>query len=426
MPKTLAYIIFDNADHPQCWLQWNTHLDGYNFFGGHVELIDQSPADAAVRELLEEVDGELKKKWGIDTSKAPPLPLLQQDILPLLTPLSDSSGLLVTFFSRRRQHEITTVCHYFKLDTNLLPPALLERLAWLEQQHIKVNGNTIPLVQKMNADQLAIEADASLANPFIQTAREHGFITAPATSSTPYLLNCTQLAQALAVIHKRWSPTDHADVSINVTPPNIPLGNILTNWDGDIRFSLEVCLKGQDERFIAQIPYPIEGVFCLQSSDVLTPFTPSQNIWHPCLIEREGYWAIKTKRGDTWRYELRIVTPLHGVKSIFFDDTLSVKKSKNGMQESLGRKWTDRIESKKLPDGTKKTRFLTPHHTNSNLPQEYLDKLPVDKSQWLVPATRAADILANYATDDSSKRIKDCFAYMLDHPAGDLPSGLHP
>ena len=72
IPKTLAYIIFDNADHPQCWLQWNTHLDGYNFFGGHVELIDQSPADAAVRELLEEVDGELKKKWGIDTSKAPP------------------------------------------------------------------------------------------------------------------------------------------------------------------------------------------------------------------------------------------------------------------------------------------------------------------------------------------------------------------
>ena len=46
-------------------LQMNRHLNGYNFFGGHIDE-GEGPMDAALRELQEEISQEeLQERWNI-------------------------------------------------------------------------------------------------------------------------------------------------------------------------------------------------------------------------------------------------------------------------------------------------------------------------------------------------------------------------
>ena len=164
-------------------LQLNDHLNGYNFFGGHVGE-DETPRGAAIRELREETgNDELKNRWEIEISRAvadEEWNRINDDLHEIKAP--PYAGNKFPFFSLRSHREKSKAeknaeIHFFSLRIRPLDhPSLFNVLTDLAKQEVSFgeNATSKPLCKFFSRSMLFSEAWSNIDNPFLRHAFKSG------------------------------------------------------------------------------------------------------------------------------------------------------------------------------------------------------------------------------------------------------------
>lgn len=353
-----AFVILasKHSDESGCyWLQGNRHLRGPNFFGGHVEACDASPLDAASRELLEEIgDEELRdhQRWALDIDGIPALTANPESVRALLRPLHADTPIRLPFHSLRYGRDRVGICHFFLLNLDESPEGreIEARLAWLEgRSHPSIPG-LFPAV-RLGRNALVAEARRNWANPFLRSYLEK--FSPVDLPMPPYRLNPTDLeGRLLALLHERF-PDDKGNLFVRLELPDS--GDVMDAFRyGDVlRMTLEIRTSTQSEIFRSRLPYPHEGVFVLGEESGMPGEGVPLTIWHPALMARPGYWAIRRFHANGRQVKVLRVASLRG-------STIDIP--------------LERVDGKKR--GRTASRKIRLPARLGNLPENLLNRLP--------------------------------------------------
>lgn len=283
----LAFVVIKerSLSGVRFWLQWNIHLRGLSFFGGHIES-DESPLVAASRELLEELgDDELSSRWQLDLSTLPPFKVSEATVASALRTIPELQGNTLPFYSARMDTERSAVCHYFELNVEDIP-SIRDRLHSLSHICSSLRNN-LPVIREMGQGALVKEAWKNYYNPFIRL-----YIKKTRTGlnqEKPYELDFQDIENSLERILQTYFEDP---VSATLALPRHEKVSMPTSAGRTPKLTLQVRIASSGRVFSALVPYPRNGVFPVDSSDPSGVFKTEYRIWHPVLVEQPGYWAI--------------------------------------------------------------------------------------------------------------------------------------
>ncbi|AGX88740.1 NUDIX domain-containing protein [Candidatus Symbiobacter mobilis] len=291
----LAFVVcksVDMADAPSYWLQGNVHLLGPNFLGGHVDP-GESPRDAAIRELIEELgDAELGAKWGLSTDSAPGFSVDRLALIKFIKPLHGDDPICLPFYSRRASMERVGLCHFYELDLSSTPEgnAIEERLHWLA-------GRTHPddpslfASQRLTGAELLAEAWRNPVNPFIRAYVKH--INRSMTNVPVFKLDLADLESQLEARLRTAMPLENSCISATLVLPKTADIQDAFAYGDSLTMGLELRWSGSDDVFRARMPFAHEGVFVLGEAARDAGHSVAYSRWHPALVAQPGYWAVR-------------------------------------------------------------------------------------------------------------------------------------
>lgn len=308
----LSFVIIEvketESDEIRYVLQLNKHLNGYSFFGGHIDE-NESPKDAVIRELKEElqIDGvktEIEDRWDYTIKgniKKSEIYLIEENIKKI------DGEFKLPFRSLRAERENSpsekiAEIHFFKLCINSeFFPGIYNRLNELQTakfsgycgDNIKTfQGETI--CKSFTATELVDEAWSNKDNPFIRFAIKQGIIPFPddKEKTLPFIFNTPAVEIKLQQeIEKILSPVfKDENLDIHIIAPEAGAVKYHLRAKKTLLAILELRRTGSEKVARVLFPYPANGVFIIRSDSGLQA---SKWIWHPRLITKPGFWKIK-------------------------------------------------------------------------------------------------------------------------------------
>lgn len=337
-------------------LQLNRHLNGYNFFGGHVDE-QESPDQAALRELREEVGArEMKERWGLNLDADPP----EQEWAALATDLKEiDGGFLHPFFSLRAHREgkaeerVARLHAYRTVITPERHPNISKRLDTLTETSVASpwDGKERPLCRLFSPEELMDDAWQSPYNPFPRFFIKRGAIDEFDASATalPFVLDVPRfeawVEDRLNLLFKHALRLEAGEeIAVTVMPPGEEDVDLALASNYTLQARLEVRWTGSMEVYRARFPYPYHGVFLLRSDN-----QPKSGrwIWHPRLKCLPGVWRVRKFTSDGVKNLLRLA--LDGRRGPWSIDTEGTTKARENSAEQVLKTWKRRTATL-LPD----------------------------------------------------------------------------
>lgn len=314
----LSFIIIrlDSADADNLYpLQLNSHLNGYSFFGGHIDNAE-TPGDAALRELREETgNDELSKRWGIQLPGKIPdeeWRKARDELYEFKKPSEPVSRL--PFFSIRAQRENQQAeknakVFFFRLTISQSQyPHLFASLVSLSQQTVIFNNQSEkkPLCRLFSVSELFEEAWANVDNPFLRLAIKLGMVKSLKEHllAPPYIMHLPALETFLqtrlaSLLEKSLNLAGGDSLDFRVVCPSEDEITLCMRSNHTLRATLEVRWTASNEILSLSFPYSAHGVFILHS-DSSEDGRAGKWAWHPRLVGQPGLWLLRkytAKRG---------------------------------------------------------------------------------------------------------------------------------
>lgn len=289
-------------------LQLNRHLNGYSFFGGHIEE-SESPREAALRELKEETGcQELKSRWGIELSgevRDSEWKKVHESLQAVNGPHDNASRL--PFFSLRarrenKEPEKVAHVHFFRLVADRAQfPTLYEQLVTLSRSAVGTEEDFIEanLCKLFTAEQLVREAWENQDNPFLRFALKKGVLRIPHDSllTAPYILHPSALETFLQdrlehLFDNALNLSVGESLDVAMLCPGQDEIRLCMQANQTLRAGLELRWTGSNEVVRLCFPYPAAGVFILRS-ETSKDGRAGKWVWHPRLVGIPGLWLIR-------------------------------------------------------------------------------------------------------------------------------------
>ena len=295
-------------------LQWNHHLDGYSFFGGHIDG-NETPKEAAVRELKEETGAqELAQRWGVDLADSVPEEEWQRvaDTLEAIEGPVDGACRL-PFRSLRAEREglppeKTAEIWLFRLriDPGRFP-RLCERIELLTKTAATYTDSSFEgeICCSDSRTEFVRRAWDNPNNPFLRFAVKQGVVpmTTEERLSPPYSINIPALESSLQarleeLFAKALNLGTGEALDVRIVAPGADEARFCIDANRTLKARLEIRWTGSDEFFRISFPYPEAGVFIVHSDNT---HSAGSWVWHPRLVSRPGLWLIrrhKIRKGE--------------------------------------------------------------------------------------------------------------------------------
>lgn len=289
-------------------LQLNRHLNGYSFFGGHIEETE-SPRKAALRELKEETGcRELKSRWGIELSgevRDSEWKKIHAGLQPVNGPHDNAFRL--PFFSLRakrenKEPEKTAHVHFFRLVADREQfPTLFERLVTLSRSAVGTEEDFLGanVCRLVTDEQLFREAWENQDNPFLRFALKKGVLRIPDSRllSAPYILHPPALETFLQnrfeyLFDNALNLSAGESLDVTMLCPSEDETRLCMLANQTLRARLEIRWSGSNKVIRLSFPYPAAGVFILRS-ETSKDGRAGKWVWHPRLVGIPGLWLIR-------------------------------------------------------------------------------------------------------------------------------------
>ena len=311
----LAFIVLirESYDGSQRYvLQLNNHLNGYSFFGGHIEK-GETPLQAALRELKEETGRtELGKRWAIEVSEN--IPETEWRLIKSACKAvkrGNDSAFWMPFHSARAGREgkipeklAKVFLFELIIDSNRYPK-FSQRLIFLNKAKTSIRQKSLTreVCRTFQRFELIDEAWKNLANPFIRlyVKARAKYIMEEQQQSAPYLFNIPAFELIAQQFLSEWfdralNLSCGSSIDLRILPPAPGIARICINSNTTLKARIELRWSSSDEVFRIDFPYPESGVFVLHSDKTLDsdkPYEAGCWVWHPRLVGCPGLWLIK-------------------------------------------------------------------------------------------------------------------------------------
>jgi len=295
-------------DEEKYILQYSRHLNGYNFFEGHIQTNEQ-PRETAIR-TLKEATGfrEIKQRWGIEfADEITPKEWQKVDGSLKVIAGSYEDGFKLPFFSTqatKNDENLEKVAHLFLFHLTVdrdKHPKLYEILVTTSKITLpdKESYRETSLSRIFTATELLKEAWKNSDNPFLRFAFKKEILKIPHNQivTLPHIFNITAFETFLEdrfghLFRDVLNIKTGESLDFKLLPPKEEEARVCLLTNRTLRATLEIRWSGSEEVLRFSFPYPALGVFILRS-DTSKDGRGGRWIWHPRLTGKPGLWMLR-------------------------------------------------------------------------------------------------------------------------------------